>query len=1146
MWVKPYPEGEPMAVDPVRVKSLFQEASDYRSPAERAAYLDRECAGEPELRARVEVLLTAQDRADAVLEPDPTGVCELTSPESLQGTAASNAADRSPEPGATGVSRPSFASSQVTIDERGPDSTLPAAPGAPPARSPSGSVAGLVIAGRYSLVDVLGEGGMGTVYRAEQTQPVKRGVALKLIKVGMDSRAVLARFDAERQALALMDHTNIARVYDGGATESGQPYFVMELVNGVAITDYCDQNRLSVQPRLELFVSVCQAVQHAHQKGIIHRDLKPSNVMVTEVDGRPTPKIIDFGVAKAIEFDLTDKSLADTGAIVGTPTYMSPEQADPSSTDIDTRTDVYALGVILYELLAGSPPIDVRQFKRGAILEMLRMVREVDPPRPSTKLSTADDLPNIAAKRSIEPARLAKSLRGELDWVVMKALEKDRTRRYDTANGLARDIQRYLADEVVEARPPSRGYRLKKFVRRNKVQVVAAGLLTLSLVVGMAGTGIGLVRANRSAEAERQAKVKAQTAAEAERQAKVQAQTAAEAEKAAKLDAERKRQEAETNLAFAAKGNAILGSVFAELDPRATHETVAELRNALRDNLNKAVQDLHGSAIGDPVIVATLQNTLALSLIGLGEAKAAIVLLEKAAATRKAGLGADHPGTLESRHNLARAYWQAGQRDLAVPIFDETLKLQKARLGPDHPATLTTMRDLATAYRDTGKLGLAVPLFEETLKLQKARLGPNKLETLGTMSGLAHAYQDAGKMDLALPLALETLKRNEARLGPNHPITLASLNLLAGVYQFSGKLDLAIPLFEKALTLRKARLGLEHPATISSMNNLALAYANAEKLDLALPLFVETLKLQKEKRGPEDADTLTTMDGLANTYLKTGRLDLAIPLSEEALKFRKARLGPSHRATLNGMNNLAAAYWQAQRLDKSIPLFEESLKLKLANLGKDHPDTLRTKANLGINYKDAGRLTDAIPLLEESYRAAKRNPGLDWIGPQLLDGYAKAGNKAEATKLGAALVLDIHKRFPEGSPQRAQELASLALLLVQAKAFIESEPLLRESLAIRAKTQPNAWSTFNTRSVLGGSLLGQKKYAAAEPLLVAGYEGLKQREKSIPPQGATRLPEALDRLIELSTATNNPDQIKKWQAEREKYPASVVTPQPKK
>ena len=320
-------------------------------------------------------------------------------------------------------------SSQLTNEEQRPDGTITTIADPTPADRPHGFVAGQVIAGRYTLLHVLGEGGMGTVYQADQTEPVKRQVALKLIKIGMDSRAVLARFDAERQALALMDHPNIARVYDGGTTADGQPFFVMELVSGVPITDYCDRHRLPVRARLELFVSVCQAVQHAHQKGIIHRDLKPSNVLVTEVDGRPTPKVIDFGVAKATEFKLTDQSLADTGAIVGTPAYMSPEQADPSSMDIDTRTDVYALGVILYELLAGSPPIDAKQFQRGAFLEMLRMVREVDPPRPSTRVSTAEALPNIAANRNIEPEQLKRALKGDLDWIVMKAIEKDRARR---------------------------------------------------------------------------------------------------------------------------------------------------------------------------------------------------------------------------------------------------------------------------------------------------------------------------------------------------------------------------------------------------------------------------------------------------------------------------------------------------------------------------------------------------------------------------------------------------------------------------------------------------------------------------------------------------------------------------------------------
>ena len=459
------PENDP------KLMTIFFEALERTEPSVRAAYLDGACGDDVALRRRVEALLAAHDGVGRFLEGDATATSESTSPETPETTRSSVSETRLPSELATGEHRTDDADFSFT--------------GAPEVDRPGGSGVGQVIAGRYTLLEVLGEGGMGTVYRAAQTQPVRRQVALKLIRIGMDSRAVLARFDAERQALALMDHPNIARVYDGGTTATGQPYFVMDLVSGEPITDYCDRHRLSVRARLELFVAVCQTVQHAHQKGIIHRDLKPGNVLVTEVDGRPTPKVIDFGVAKATEQRLTDQSLADTGAIVGTPTYMSPEQADPSSMDIDTRTDIYALGVILYELLAGSPPLDAKQFKRGAILEMLRMVREVDPLRPSSKVSTADALPSIAASRDIEPAHLKRALRGDLDWIVMMSLEKDRTRRYETANGLAADILRHLAHEPVVAAPPSRSYRLRKFVRKHRGAVIAASLVLLALLGGL-------------------------------------------------------------------------------------------------------------------------------------------------------------------------------------------------------------------------------------------------------------------------------------------------------------------------------------------------------------------------------------------------------------------------------------------------------------------------------------------------------------------------------------------------------------------------------------------------------------------------------------------------------------------------------------
>jgi len=341
---------------------------------------------------------------------------------------------------------------------------------------------------RYKILQKLGEGGCGVVYMAEQTDPVRRRVALKVIKLGMDTRQVIGRFEAERQALALMDHPNIAKVLDAGATENGRPYFVMELVKGIRLTDYCDQNHLSARERLLLFVQVCQAIQHAHQKGIIHRDIKPSNILVTLHDGMPVPKVIDFGIAKATDQPLTEKTVfTAVGHFMGTPAYMSPEQAELSGLDIDTRSDIYALGVLLYELLTGQTPFDAKELQQAGLDEMRRRIREVEPIRPSTRLHTMAnaDLTEVAHRRQSEPAKLTRFIRGDLDWIVMKCLEKDRMRRYDTANGLAMDVQRYLNNEPVVACPPSSLYRFGKMVRRNKLAVGAFSGVALSLVLGL-------------------------------------------------------------------------------------------------------------------------------------------------------------------------------------------------------------------------------------------------------------------------------------------------------------------------------------------------------------------------------------------------------------------------------------------------------------------------------------------------------------------------------------------------------------------------------------------------------------------------------------------------------------------------------------
>jgi serine/threonine protein kinase/tetratricopeptide (TPR) repeat protein len=787
-----------MSIDYGRVQAVFLAAVEAKDPAERAQIVNAQCAGDDELRSRVEALLRAHDQSGELPE---VGTLDF-------------AGER-----------------QATVV------------------GPTTSTAGKIIADRYRLLEEIGEGGMGTVWVAEQLQPVRRRVAIKLIKPGMDSRQVLSRFEAERQALAVMDHPNIAKVLDGGVTDQGSPFFVMEYVKGVPLTQFCDEARISVAGRLGLFVQVCQAVQHAHQKGIVHRDLKPSNILVCLYDGHPVPKVIDFGLAKAINQPLTENTLYTAhGVMVGTPLYMSPEQAEFNNLDVDTRTDIYSLGVILYELLTGTTPLDRQRFKEAAWQEIVRLIKEEEPSKPSTKLSGSGSLPSVAAQRSLEPAQLTRLVRGDLDWIVMKALEKERSRRYETANGLARDLQRYLADEAVEARPTSTTYRLRKFFRRNKGLVRAVAAVFLLLVAGIVGTSWGMLRAERA----RQEAEDARNAEAAQRQRAVEA---AAAEKEAKETAQDREAETRAVLDFVEKK--VFGAARTEAEGGLGPEIT------LRRAIEAAVRFVDQGFDKQPLIAARLRMALGTSFYFLGDGNAAADQYGKARTIYTSQLGPDHLYTLRSIDNLANAYASQGRQSEALKLREEVLTREKAVFGPDNPETLGAMNNLGASYSSLGRYADALNILQETLALSKTKLGPNDPETLRTSYNLARALAGLGRNAEAVKLHEETLARRRVIIGPDHPDTFWSMTNLADGYAKLGRKADALKLQEETLALQKAKLGPSHPDTLASMNNLAMSYAGAGRRQEAAKLFEDAFVLLKAKKGANHPHTLQVMYNVA-------------------------------------------------------------------------------------------------------------------------------------------------------------------------------------------------------------------------------------------------------------------------------------------
>ncbi len=890
----------------------------------------------------------------------------------------------------------------------------------------------------------------------------------------------------------MMDHPNIAKVLDAGLTPVGQPFFVMELVNGLPLNKFCDEARLTTKDRLELFVTICQAVQHAHQKGIVHRDLKPANILITIIDGKPVPKVIDFGVAKATAGKLTDESLSTQfGAIVGTLEYMRPEQAGFSGEDIDTRADIYLLGVILYELLTGLRPIDAKRLKKAALTEMIRIIREEEPSKPSTRLSTDEALPSMAALRQVEPRKLMALLRGELDWVVMKCLEKHRERRYETANGLARDIQRYLADEAVEARPPSAGYRMGKFLRRNRGPALAAALVLLAVLGGLTA-----VLAVQSLAHARLKKSNNET-----HLALIETQKAQKATAAALEQSEESLKQAEAVSRF-------LITTFRKPDPSVQGKDVK-----VAQILDQALATLDRGYAGSQATRGALLEALGRSYEGLGLYPKSEEAFRKAREVRKAALGPDHRATLQSATGQAVALWKLDRRAEALAMVQDTLARQEKALGPDDRDTQNSRSDLANFLTFNGRVKEAIPILERLLKTEETKFGPGNHNIAAARGNLAAAYQAAGRVDEAIPLFESALKQRESYFGHDHPETLLTRMNLAGAYRDAGRLGEAIPLLVATLKVREAKLGDDHPDTLTVRNNLANAYQDAGRLDEAIPLLEATLRRSEAKNGPDDSGTLISRNSLAVAYLSAGHPDRAIPLLEATLKVSEAKLGVGHPNTLIPRNNPASAYLAAGRFGEAIALHEESARLLESKPGPDHPLTLTVRHNLALAYQNAGRLAEATPIFEETLRRQERRRGPDHpdtlttranlahayrdagrlveatsifeatlkqfqakFGPDhpsvlitlngLASAYQDAGRWADAETLLRDIVVRRRKREKPDSLLLTGDLSNLARNLIKQGRGPEAEPLMRECLAIRVRVMPNDWRRYNAASLL--------------------------------------------------------------------------------
>lgn len=765
--------------------------------------------------------------------------------------------------------------------------------------------------GPYQILRVIGEGGMGVVYEAQQETPVRRRVALKMMKVGADSEQVLRRFEAEKQALAVMAHPGIAKVFDAGVTESGRSYFVMELVEGQPIHEFLDERLLSVRHRVELFIDVCEAVHHAHQKGVIHRDLKPGNVLVSDVDGKPRPKVIDFGIAKATGLgDFDGVQVTQSDQMVGTPAYMSPEQIE-GSRDVDTRSDVYALGVLLYHVLLGELP-----YEPQAYASWVAIARQLDDEAPTfarrfSELASTQE--TLARLRNTTPQALRRELSGDLQWIVRKAMDNERALRYESASGLAADLARYLKDEPVVARPPTSVYRFRKFVRRNRAWASAGAVAVVALVLGAGAAMVGMLRAQAS-----------------ERIAQREAETAAQV-------------------------SDFLVGLFEFSDPNeALGDTIT-----VREVLDSGAESIRSDLADQPAVQARLMRTLGSAYRGLGQYELAEELLSDALELTGREFGRDDPEALATLEILGRTYLHQGRYEEAERAYLESLAGRVDELGPDDPVVGGLLYRLGEVYLILARYTEADSLLAEAQDIRARAFGPDDSRVAAVAEARATSARDQGDNEAAITLYRDALRIWEREYGPDHPSVASALHDLGSTYRMEGDYEEAEALLTRALEIRERIFGPSHPRVATTLNSLASVFSREGRFAEAERMLLRSITIKEEVYEGDHPDLANTINNLGILYARQADFSRAEPMMLRALEMDGRIFGSEHRQVANGRFNLGSVYRNMGRYADAEAAYNAALRSLEASLGPDHPAIVQILENYSGLLQDIGRVGEA-------------------------------------------------------------------------------------------------------------------------------------------------------------------------------------------